>query len=130
VIDEVQQAQAAATLLFSILSPDIHAGVARLKSGQTRLVHYTSAENALNIIKSEQFWLRDVRCMNDYSEVEHGIGVLLRVFGENENARRERLVTALDQVAPGAARAGITAFDQWISVLPDSTYIEITVTLH
>ena len=62
-------------------------------------------------------------CMNDYSEVQHGIRLILNVFGENDNARRERLVAALDKVAPGGARGGIAAFDEWIKVLPNSTFI-------
>lgn len=39
-------------------------------------VHYTSAENGINIIKNKEIWLRNVRCMNDFSEVEHGMSVL------------------------------------------------------
>lgn len=105
------------------MQPDMLTEAEKLRSGENRLVHYTSAENAMAIIKSKTFWLRNVRCMNDYSEVQHGIQMLLKVFGANENARRERLVSALDQVAEGAARAGIADFDQWIPTLPDSTFI-------
>jgi hypothetical protein len=117
------QGQAAVRLLFSLMQPQLMAEAQKLESGEVRLVHYTSAENAMAIIKSERFWLRNVRCMNDYSEVQHGIQMLLRIFGEHENARRERLVAALDQVAEGAARAAIAEFDQWIPTLPDSTFI-------
>jgi hypothetical protein len=113
--------QTAAQLLFGLLSPDMFGATERLQSGQTMLVHYTSAENALNIIRSEQFWLRNVRCMNDYSEVQHGIGLLIKVFSDNEYARRNRLFVALDQVAAGAAQAGVAAFDGWIKQLPDAT---------
>lgn len=115
--------QSAAQLLFGLLSPDMFAAAERLRSGEKRLVHYTTAENALNIIQSEQFWLRNVRCMDDYSEVQHGITLLLKVFSENDHARRERLIRALDQVAVGSAKAGIDAFDEWIRKLPDETYI-------
>lgn len=118
-----EQGQAAVRLLFSLLQPQMIAETQKLASDQVRLVHYTSAENAMAIIKAERFWLRNVRCMNDYSEVQHGIQMLLRVFGDKDNARRERLVAALDKVAEGAARAGISDFDEWIPTLPDSTFI-------
>jgi hypothetical protein len=42
-----------------------------LKSG-TKLAHYTTAENGLNIIQSKTFWLRNAALMNDFSEIEHG----------------------------------------------------------
>jgi hypothetical protein len=118
-----EQGQAAVRLLFAVMQPEMLAEAEKLRSGQVRLVHYTSAENAMAIIKNERFWLRNVRCMNDYSEVQHGIQMLLRVFGDNENARRERLVALLNQIAEGAAKAGIEDFDQWIPTLPDSTFI-------
>ena len=118
-----ENAEAAIRLLFGILQPEISASTERLRSGTSRLIHYTSAENALSIIKSERFWLRNVRCMNDYSEIQHGIALLLRVFRENESARRERLVSYLDQIAPGATREAIADFDSWIPNLPDQTFI-------
>lgn len=125
-MDELQtteQVKTAVQMLFSVMQPEMIAEVEKLRNAENRLVHYTSAENAMNIIKSQTFWLRNVRCMNDYSEVQHGIQMLLKVFGENENARRERLVRALDQVVDGAARAAIAEFDQWIPTLPDTTFI-------
>lgn len=115
--------QAAVELLFSILSPAISAEAKKLQCGEYQLVHYTSAENALNILKSETFWLRNVRCMNDYSEIQHGIQLLLRVFNENDKARVNRVISVFDQGAEGAAKAAIDAFDSWIPSLPDSTFI-------
>lgn len=41
-----------------------------------KLAHYTSAENALNIINGETMWLRNAGVMNDHSEIEHGRGIL------------------------------------------------------
>jgi hypothetical protein len=37
------------------------------KSAQ--LVHYTTAEAALNIIRTKRFWMRNTVCMADYREV-------------------------------------------------------------
>lgn len=41
-----------------------------------KLAHYTTAENALNIISGQTIWLRNAAVMNDHSEIEHGRAVL------------------------------------------------------
>jgi hypothetical protein len=115
--------QSAVELLFAILSPGLTEQAKKLASGEYQLVHYTSAENALNILKSDRFWLRNVRCMDDYSEIQHGIRLLLRVFNENEEARIKRLIAVFDQSAPGAAKAAIDRFNGWIPSLPDNVFI-------
>jgi hypothetical protein len=43
-----------------------------------KFVHYTSAEAALNIIKSKRIWMRNTTCMSDYREVQHGFEILNR----------------------------------------------------
>ena len=109
--------------LMTILSPNAVAEIEKVKSGQSELVHYTTAENAVNILRSERFWLRSVRCMNDYSEVQHGIGLLSSVFGGPENPTRNRLYALLDKISPGEAKAAVDTFDTWIPRLPDITFI-------
>lgn len=113
----------AANKLFSVLSPELLAGQEKLKAGKILLAHYTSAENALNIIRGKQFWLRNVRCMNDFSEVRHGIDLLIRVFHADDELRIKRLYSLLDQVAEGAAKAAIDSFDKWLPSLPHGAYI-------
>src|ERR1700742_3802814 len=56
-----------------------------LKESDRRLVHYTSAENALRILTDKAIVLRSTVCMNDYSEVQHGHRLVQRCFFENEN---------------------------------------------
>ena len=118
-LDPMQAVQ----LLMNVLSPDAMAEAEKLRNGTSELVHYTTAENALNIIKSKHFWLRNVRCMNDYSEVQHGIGLLVKVFGGLENERVNRLYTILDKISPGEAKSAIETFNTWIPRLPDITFI-------
>lgn len=108
--------------IYGILSPHIVEAGQRLRSGETRLVHYTTSANALNIINSEQFWLRNVRCMNDYSEVQHGLNLLIHAFNENEGLRRERFLAAFGQ-SRSAAEAAIKKFDELIPSLPIDTFI-------
>ena len=35
--------------------------------------HYTSADTAIKIIRTRELWMRNVRTMNDFSEVKHGL---------------------------------------------------------
>jgi hypothetical protein len=81
------------------------------KPGQTygRLVHYTTAEAALNIIRTKRFWMRNTNCMSDYSEVQHGFDILISFF--SNKAKKESFTEALDACIPGVASEAITAFD-------------------
>lgn len=115
--------QSAVEQLFAVLAPGLFEQSKVLQDGHAKLVHYTSAENALNIIRGERFWLRNVRCMNDYSEVQHGIQLLLQIFNDQDEARIKRLVAIFDSVAPGAASEAISTFNSWIPSLPNDTYI-------
>lgn len=47
-----------------------------------RFVHYTTAEAALKIIESKRVWMRNTKCMADYSEVQHGFEMLQRFFAD------------------------------------------------
>jgi len=79
-------------------------------ASQARFVHYTSAEAALNIIKSKRIWMRNTTCMSDYREVQHGFEILNRFF--SDEPKRNAFVKALDECAPGAAQEAITLFGQ------------------
>jgi hypothetical protein len=62
-------------LLNTRLYPHVYQGLERLRKG-VRLVHYTTAENGLNIIKGKSLWMRNCTVMNDFSEVQHGTSCL------------------------------------------------------
>ncbi len=81
------------------------------KPGQTRgrLVHYTTAEAALNIIRTKRFWMRNTNCMSDYSEVQHGFDILNCFFADK--AKKESFTEALDGCISGVAAEAITAFN-------------------
>src|SRR5712691_3848103 len=42
-----------------------------------RFVHYTTAEAALQMIRSKRFWMRNASSMSDYREVELGHEILV-----------------------------------------------------
>ena len=86
-----------------------------------RFVHYTSAENALKIIKTQQIWMRNTQCMDDYMEVEHGIEYLLDFF-QNEK-QKEAFITVLNKCIDGVAEEAIGLFDEWLPTIRSDTYI-------
>jgi hypothetical protein len=86
-----------------------------------RLVHYTSADIALKIIKTKRLWMRNTTCMADYSEAAHGHQMLQNFF--SDPAKRETFTAALDILAPGAATEAINLFVQWLPPIRLNTYI-------
>jgi Protein of unknown function (DUF2971) len=90
-------------------------------SGPVRFVHYTSAEAALNIIKTKRVWMRNATCMTDYREVQHGYDILFRFFSVAE--KRDAFLKALDAPVPGAATEAIKLFDGWWNTIRFNTYI-------
>ncbi len=115
--------QEATQLLLSVLSPKSFEEATRLAQDDVDLVHYTTAENAVNILKGREFWLRSVRTMNDFMEVEHGKSLLLQAFSGNGKDRITRLCDALDQIQEGAARKAVDLFNEWMPRIADTTYI-------
>src|ERR1017187_9716741 len=93
------------------------------KPGQThgRLVHYTTAEAALNIIRTKRFWMRNTNCMSDYSEVQHGFDILKNFF--SNKAKKESFTEALDGCIPNVASEAITAFDNSWKDIRFNSYI-------
>lgn len=115
--------QEASQLLLSILSPKSFEEATRLAQDDVDLVHYTTAENAVNILKGREFWLRSVRTMNDFMEVEHGKSMLLQAFSGEGKERINRLCNALDQIHEGAARKAVDLFNEWMPRIADTAYI-------
>src|SRR5216683_1046715 len=86
-----------------------------------RFVHYTTAEAALNIIRTKRFWLRNTNCMSDYREVQHGFDIFNRYF--LDAAKRKAFVDAFDACTPGVADDAFTAFNNWWQDLRINTYL-------
>jgi Protein of unknown function (DUF2971) len=90
-------------------------------SKSKRFVHYTSADNALKIIKTKRLWMRSTTCMADYSEVEHGYQMLVSFFSDEK--KRKLFGDVLDICAPGAAMEALTLFDQWWAHIRTNSYV-------
>ena len=86
-----------------------------------RFVHYTSAENALNIIRSRSIWMRNTNCMSDFREVHHGYDALRRYFADNAN--RDSFIAAVNGCIAGLAEQTVSQFDQAVQSTQLQTYI-------
>jgi hypothetical protein len=73
-------------ILDNILNPFSVSERKRIVSDNVKLVHYTSSENAVNIIKNKCLWMRNTSCMNDYSEVGHGYRVVHDFFAKKKDS--------------------------------------------
>lgn len=86
-----------------------------------RFVHYTSAENAMKIIQSRKIWMRNARCMNDYTEVKHGYE-LLRMFFEKDDLNIS-FVKALEPCGNKIVPEALNLFAQWWRNIHNNTFI-------
>lgn len=92
-----------------------------------RLIHYTSAAAAVSVIRNRAVWMRNVRCMNDFMEVEHGFQLMQRSFvppidDEAEKGLRT-VATALDSVFPELSKESFDWFNGWLFELRNKTYV-------
>lgn len=92
-----------------------------------RLIHYTSAAAAISIIRNKRVWMRNVRCMNDFMEVEHGFELMQRSFAppiDTEAEKGLRVVSAaLDELFVGLSEESIAWFNAWLFQLRNKTYV-------
>jgi hypothetical protein len=92
-----------------------------LRATNKRVVHYSSAENILKIISSQTMWLRNTKCMSDYSEVELGFGMLQKFFHQPHN--RCAFVKAVNACSANLAEESLALFDHWLGDLRFNTYV-------
>lgn len=90
------------------------------------LAHYTTAENALNILKGE-VWLRNTRVMNDVAEVQYGASLIERSLQPGKRTDAEpvlrRIGKMLDTVHSGIAEEVFTEFRSRIWNLVHQTHV-------
>jgi hypothetical protein len=85
--------------LFSLLCPDYFVRKESITGSECRFVQYTSAQAAMGIIENKEVWLRNTQCMNDYSEVEHGISCLSEAFRSEDVGQIFK--NSLEKLFPG-----------------------------
>lgn len=95
-----------------------------------KLIHYTSAENALNVFRSRQMWMRNVRVMNDLHEVTHGVSMVMSTLNALKFATKTPIETGLaavvrevDEIFPGLAGRGNDTFLAWRFHIENQSYV-------
>ncbi|WP_106795432.1 DUF2971 domain-containing protein [Rhizobium sp. H4] len=110
--------------LFS--SDDVHKRTELVK-GQKKLIHYCSADTALKIIKNREIWLRNVRVMNDYMEVNHGFNLIGKSLQPPVDTAIEtgmnEVKKALNAIHPGLADEAFSRFQHWSPLIQHETYV-------
>lgn len=110
-----------------ILMSFMEDGRADLEQAGNKFVHYTSAENAINIINSKRLWMRNPKCMNDYMEISHGYQQLDNYF--RVDANKELFSSALNQYEDGFLDHVFTGFNEWWNKVQLDTFIT-SVSVH
>lgn len=81
-----------------------------------RFAYYTSADTAKRVLQNREIWLRSPTCMNDFSEIQHGIKIFSDAWTSPAGMA---LQGTLDALLPGAAEHLYTAAtrDSWRQLL-------------
>ncbi|MCP5365534.1 MAG: DUF2971 domain-containing protein [Hyphomicrobiales bacterium] len=112
--------------LREIFMPHLHKKQKEVRASQSRFVHYTTADAAKKIIETQQAWLRNTKCMNDLSEISHGLQCLRNAYNSEEG---ERLKSALDNLFCGFRKRIEDLFNGWMETIEWETYV-ISVSEH
>lgn len=104
----------------SVFFPFATKRLAALKENKARLVHYTSAEVAVSILRNREVWMRNATTMNDYMEVEHGFECLNHAY---KGEAGQLFKKVLDSNFPGATAEIEARFNAWLPGLRTDTYL-------
>lgn len=107
--------------LLKILMPFYYSKLNKIDKNKTKFVHYTSAQAAMSIIQNNEFWMRNTRMMNDYSEIQHGHKCLVEVLKNTEEGAG--FIQSVQQLFPGLYEKVTRTFDQWTIEFFENTFI-------
>lgn len=104
----------------SLFFPHATQRIAALRRDRTRLVHYTSAEVAVSILRNREVWMRNATTMNDFMEVEHGFQCLRHAYAGGAG---DQFKQVLDSNFPGAVAELEAQFNAWLPGIKRDTYL-------
>jgi hypothetical protein len=107
--------------LQAIFMPHAAARLAEIRKCGKRFVHYSSAENILNILLSQSLWMRNARCMADFSEIELGYLMLVRIFAKPEFLKAFQ--ESCNAIYPNLAEEALALFNQRWTDIRFNTFI-------
>lgn len=88
-------------------------------SRNMRFVHYTSADVAMRIFQTQQVWMRNATCMNDFMEIEHGFECLNAAYKN----QREKFQKTFDSLFPDFSKKLQDSFNDWLPHFRSDTYL-------
>lgn len=106
--------------VWQIFQPDTARQIERIRTSNTRFVHYTSGESGVAILRSGKMLLRNSVMMNDFSEVQHGTNCLIHAYGSPTGLR---LQAAMKQIQEDLPEIFVANFDQTLHDFRQETYI-------
>lgn len=99
---------------------------AELARRSIRLAHYCAAESAVSIIRNQEIWMRNAAMMNDFTEVEYGLRLLMEFYKARTGAEFRH---AVDAALPGTVEKLDELFESYRWEFQGETYLT-SVTEH
>jgi hypothetical protein len=106
--------------LAQIFHPYFAEQYIRVSKSNGRFVHYTSAEAAMNMLANKSIWMRNVRLMNDFSETQYGLDLLVSAY---KGPIGDRLKTCLSKIDDAICTDVEKLFDGWSPRFREVTYL-------
>jgi hypothetical protein len=103
-----------------IFSPHAFEKQVHVSEHKSRFVQYTTAEAAMNILRSKEVWMRKSNIMNDFMETEHGLNCLSAAYTSEGGAK---LKATLDREFPDFSADLEQRFNGWIPYFKNDTYL-------
>lgn len=105
--------------LMSLFFPYEFKKINEVKGVQKNFVHYTTANAAMNMIKTRQVWMRQPYLMNDHQEMEHGLNCLKSAY-ISDDFQFKKLI---DQYYPNLSTEIENEFDTLLRVNRQDVYL-------
>jgi len=104
----------------ALFFPYIAERKAQLVQHRIRLAHYCAAESAVSIIRHQEIWMRNSAVMNDFTEVEYGMQLLLTAYQGKAGAAFRQ---AIDDAFAGTSDKLGDLFESYRWELRGETYL-------
>ncbi len=72
-------------VIRKILFPHYNKKISTLEKDNTYLSYYCDADTAVKVFKTQTIWMRNIRCMNDYKEVQHGWHCFKKIWNKDND---------------------------------------------
>lgn len=105
--------------LLNIFFPQYLSRTEEIMNERKKLVHYTSASTSLSILQHKEIWMRNTRCMNDFSEVRYGIRLFSLFCQRPQYQKLKEAFGIHGKDFEEAMAKAINNFDEWTN----TTYI-------